>query len=163
RGMQFTGMTDDDPVDEQFGAAAGMPGQVLRGAALEAHPGGTCHGLSGGEGVEGIGGATRAPRPGRLAQTGEHTTDVDGLLRQRPFEQGDLVVGGTTVDRERVDRLGLGSGLHDLRDRVERQVALAARDVAAERSEEHTSELQSRENLVCRLLLEKKKKKKAQV
>src|SRR5690606_8364033 len=29
------------------------------------------------------------------------------------------------------------------------------------RSEEHTSELQSRENLVCRLLLEKKKKKKA--
>src|SRR5690606_41368521 len=29
------------------------------------------------------------------------------------------------------------------------------------RSEEHTSELQSRENLVCRLLLEKKKNKKA--
>src|SRR5690606_42109400 len=28
------------------------------------------------------------------------------------------------------------------------------------RSEEHTSELQSRENLVCRLLLEKKKKKR---
>src|SRR5436309_13901741 len=31
--------------------------------------------------------------------------------------------------------------------------------VTAVRSEEHTSELQSRENLVCRLLLEKKKKK----
>src|SRR5690606_40941763 len=30
--------------------------------------------------------------------------------------------------------------------------------VRARRSEEHTSELQSRENLVCRLLLEKKKK-----
>src|SRR5690606_39722569 len=30
---------------------------------------------------------------------------------------------------------------------------------ASPRSEEHTSELQSRENLVCRLLLEKKKKK----
>src|SRR2546430_6904028 len=29
-----------------------------------------------------------------------------------------------------------------------------------ERSEEHTSELQSQSNLVCRLLLEKKKKKK---
>src|SRR5690606_41643098 len=29
---------------------------------------------------------------------------------------------------------------------------------ASGRSEEHTSELQSRENLVCRLLLEKKKK-----
>src|SRR5438874_9609674 len=30
------------------------------------------------------------------------------------------------------------------------------------RSEEHTSELQSRRDLVCRLLLEKKKKKKKQ-
>src|SRR5256886_8975677 len=30
------------------------------------------------------------------------------------------------------------------------------------RSEEHTSELQSQSNLVCRLLLEKKKKKKSQ-
>src|SRR5690606_42132725 len=33
----------------------------------------------------------------------------------------------------------------------------AARARAFARSEEHTSELQSRENLVCRLLLEKKK------
>src|SRR5690349_24224581 len=31
---------------------------------------------------------------------------------------------------------------------------------AVQRSEEHTSELQSRRDLVCRLLLEKKKKKK---
>src|SRR5688572_32288957 len=34
----------------------------------------------------------------------------------------------------------------------------ADRDVPATRSEEHTSELQSQSNLVCRLLLEKKKK-----
>src|SRR5207249_12031943 len=33
----------------------------------------------------------------------------------------------------------------------------------AERSEEHTSELQSRFDLVCRLLLEKKKKKKLRI
>src|SRR5436309_14155524 len=32
-------------------------------------------------------------------------------------------------------------------------------EIAVARSEEHTSELQSRENLVCRLLLEKKKNK----
>src|SRR3712207_8436617 len=32
-------------------------------------------------------------------------------------------------------------------------------DATAERSEEHTSELQSRQYLVCRLLLEKKKKR----
>ena len=31
------------------------------------------------------------------------------------------------------------------------------------RSEEHTSELQSRTNLVCRLLLEKKKKKREKI
>src|SRR2546421_13043601 len=34
-----------------------------------------------------------------------------------------------------------------------------SRDVGRDRSEEHTSELQSRSDLVCRLLLEKKKKK----
>src|SRR5215510_6336371 len=43
-----------------------------------------------------------------------------------------------------------------LRHRVER---IRDRD---DRSEEHTSELQSRGHLVCRLLLEKKKKKKNQ-
>src|SRR5215475_14974429 len=37
--------------------------------------------------------------------------------------------------------------------------ALPGRHPQSARSEEHTSELQSRENLVCRLLLEKKKKK----
>src|SRR2546427_2528203 len=37
--------------------------------------------------------------------------------------------------------------------------AMAARKIAPARSEEHTSELQSQSNLVCRLLLEKKKKK----
>src|SRR5256886_5817548 len=38
-------------------------------------------------------------------------------------------------------------------------VGLAALVFALLRSEEHTSELQSQSNLVCRLLLEKKKKK----
>src|SRR3712207_8198022 len=37
----------------------------------------------------------------------------------------------------------------------------AAGDRAGQRSEEHTSELQSRQYLVCRLLLEKKKIKKS--
>src|SRR5690606_42144893 len=38
-----------------------------------------------------------------------------------------------------------------------RQVTQDVKDAFPVRSEEHTSELQSRENLVCRLLLEKKK------
>src|SRR2546430_8786200 len=40
--------------------------------------------------------------------------------------------------------------------RVERMDARHIADVVLDRSEEHTSELQSQSNLVCRLLLEKK-------
>src|SRR2546430_11429045 len=43
--------------------------------------------------------------------------------------------------------------------RLEDWKADRQRQVRAARSEEHTSELQSQSNLVCRLLLEKKKKK----
>src|SRR2546422_1418418 len=53
--------------------------------------------------------------------------------------------------RGRVKLSGLGA-LHEVRDQETQQ--LTVRD----RSEEHTSELQSRLHLVCRLLLEKKKK-----
>src|SRR2546422_5133578 len=42
------------------------------------------------------------------------------------------------------------------------RIGPVADDRAHHRSEEHTSELQSRLHLVCRLLLEKKKKKKHQ-
>src|SRR2546430_5942978 len=49
---------------------------------------------------------------------------------------------------------GPGGGSHGHRDRSALRETLAAG-----RSEEHTSELQSQSNLVCRLLLEKKKKK----
>src|SRR5690606_40317366 len=51
--------------------------------------------------------------------------------------------------------VAIGSGMDDLS-----LVKWAGLGVAMGRSEEHTSELQSRENLVCRLLLEKKKQKK---
>src|SRR5205809_7828825 len=47
-------------------------------------------------------------------------------------------------------------------DVVVRPTPRAADEVGI-RSEEHTSELQSRLHLVCRLLLEKKKKKKNQI
>src|SRR5690606_40294274 len=58
-------------------------------------------------------------------------------------EEGDDVVGVLLGRHAAL----LADALHD---RVQRLPAPA-------RSEEHTSELQSRENLVCRLLLEKKK------
>src|SRR2546422_6933785 len=45
-------------------------------------------------------------------------------------------------------------------ERVEEISLKAVQGFKAKRSEEHTSELQSRLHLVCRLLLEKKKKKR---
>src|SRR2546430_9025821 len=42
-----------------------------------------------------------------------------------------------------------------------RPVVIVSMDARNQRSEEHTSELQSQSNLVCRLLLEKKKKDQA--
>src|SRR2546427_6459863 len=44
------------------------------------------------------------------------------------------------------------------RQELERRLRKRGQDSEEERSEEHTSELQSQSNLVCRLLLEKKKK-----
>src|SRR2546429_6939089 len=57
---------------------------------------------------------------------------------------------------ERMDGSGYPDGLYG------EEIPLKARilQVADVRSEEHTSELQSRLHLVCRLLLEKKKKNK---
>src|SRR3712207_8482854 len=55
--------------------------------------------------------------------------------------------------RGRHPPLGLPLGAHA------NDQQLRAPEGRAERSEEHTSELQSRQYLVCRLLLEKKKKK----
>src|SRR2546427_3586248 len=52
----------------------------------------------------------------------------------------------------------VGGGGHRHAERRRGEVLLA-RFRGAPRSEEHTSELQSQSNLVCRLLLEKKKKK----
>src|SRR5690606_34468111 len=56
------------------------------------------------------------------------------------------------------DALGAGQALLDGRtDYRQLTNRLGQQAGGGDRSEEHTSELQSRENLVCRLLLEKKK------
>src|SRR5436309_8030437 len=69
----------------------------------------------------------------------------------------------TTLFRSRANRTADEPGLvgdhHRLHAVADAQLGKDPRPRAG-RSEEHTSELQSRENLVCRLLLEKKKKKR---
>src|SRR2546430_6378367 len=65
--------------------------------------------------------------------------------------------------RSHAQEHGFGDRLHLLGYRADVADILAAADLyvmpsLSERSEEHTSELQSQSNLVCRLLLEKKKK-----
>src|SRR5260370_30100588 len=69
----------------------------------------------------------------------------------------------TTLFRSPLDAYGLklrkNCRLCDVKDGWSTSICTASRAIM-ERSEEHTSELQSHLNLVCRLLLEKKKKKK---
>src|SRR2546427_12812464 len=57
-------------------------------------------------------------------------------------------------------RLRRSGGAPALRDRLRPDARGELADRHLHRSEEHTSELQSQSNLVCRLLLEKKKKEK---
>src|SRR5690606_41477431 len=74
--------------------------------------------------------------------------------RSSDLDDGRLISAERVVAEHRAQRLeggripGRGGGCRDRRHR---------RGAPVDRSEEHTSELQSRENLVCRLLLEKKK------
>src|SRR3712207_7634237 len=65
-----------------------------------------------------------------------------------------LLVGHAVVPEPHLAVAGAHGAVGDHRDRVED--VLGALGIA-DRSEEHTSELQSRQYLVCRLLLEKKK------
>src|SRR5690606_41723088 len=78
------------------------------------------------------------------------------LTRSRALRAGRAVPGGQAhpngLRRHRPAR-STGVGRIPPRSRSTERAAPASARV---RSEEHTSELQSRENLVCRLLLEKK-------
>src|SRR2546430_4372786 len=66
------------------------------------------------------------------------------------------------IERDRQPGLACGEQMAEpcvgLLRRAEPGVLPHGPELAAVRSEEHTSELQSQSNLVCRLLLEKKKK-----
>src|SRR5206468_10755575 len=86
------------------------------------------------------------------------------LFRSEPAVERDIeglnrVFAEAFTDRYRRDGL-IGVRVPQLNPLVWRYALLDAGEGAMVRSEEHTSELQSRSDLVCRLLLEKKKQQK---
>src|SRR5690625_5721503 len=72
---------------------------------------------------------------------------------RRSSDLGDIgirLVAGDVGDQQHLDDLAAGGGA---------ELDLHVVPLVGVRSEEHTSELQSRGHIVCRLLLEKKKRK----
>src|SRR3712207_7352684 len=85
------------------------------------------------------------------------------MIRRPP--RSTLFPSTTLFRSDRLDPAAVAECLADLRRLLDREglagvpvLPVSARtDAGLDRSEEHTSELQSRQYLVCRLLLEKKK------
>src|SRR5690349_22735727 len=85
------------------------------------------------------------------------------------FRSASALVYYTALRTQRYQQLDIGARAHIespgknfimLRRRSRRLRVAIVDEFEGRRSEEHTSELQSRRDLVCRLLLEKKKKTK---
>src|SRR5207237_3001144 len=95
----------------------------------------------------------------------KRTGELEFRIERRLYRQGKIV-GGVYVGRGQ-EAIAVGSCIDLRQDDVvcpsHRDMGaflirgMSLRTIFAQRSEEHTSELQSHLNLVCRLLLEKKK------
>src|SRR5690606_26819839 len=92
-----------------------------------------------------------ARRSGSRNRRGSSRGSAGSAPRDAPPGEGAVRKPGDMIASE---RLAPGEGAGGKGTRPPLSLPLA---VDHDRSEEHTSELQSRENLVCRLLLEKKK------
>src|SRR3712207_8706851 len=95
--------------------------------------------------------------PKSLLRLPQATSRIEHLSEARFFP----VLAEPRIDEDKVTRLVLCSGkiYYDLKGHATREnnegVAISRVELLYPRSEEHTSELQSRQYLVCRLLLEK--------
>src|SRR5438270_6600483 len=85
----------------------------------------------------------RRPRRARESGTAANASTNEDVLTASPPATSAASATARWVGRSAGNATGAGSG---------------AWSMTAQRSEEHTSELQSQSNLVCRLLLEKKKR-----
>src|SRR5690606_39294786 len=81
----------------------------------------------------------------------------DRLEAERALAEGVERRARLRAEQERLDRAEDEVAQDRRRVDAAARAAVVAPAAQGLRSEEHTSELQSRENLVCRLLLEKKK------
>src|SRR5699024_12434804 len=89
-----------------------------------------------------------------------HCTDHPYTLHLFPTRRSSDLIdddGGGQMRRGSGERSDPPPPADDINIRCPRSVNLIQADSSIQRSEEHTSELQSRFDLVCRLLLEKKK------
>src|SRR5690625_6663424 len=95
------------------------------------------------------------------------TRTIKQWLKNKPFQQSAVIAYYTLFSLPGllmivISIAGYFFGKSTVQDRIIQQLAeFIGTDAAItieQRSEEHTSELQSRGHLVCRLLLEKKKK-----
>src|SRR5690606_39505402 len=106
-------------------------------------------------------------KPIAFASTGEKVEDFDlfhpDRLASRILGMGDVLTliekAEQVYEKEEAEKAAtrLLEGRFTLEDFLEQLQQVRKMGPLQNRSEEHTSELQSRENLVCRLLLEKKK------
>src|SRR2546430_7127265 len=109
-----------------------------------------------------IGGAVGSPTEGTALLRAE-TPPQSHTGKHAHGEEAIHILAGTgfaVIDGARYDWKP-GTTLH-VPYRAEHQLVSTGSDTAVYRSEEHTSELQSQSNLVCRLLLEKKKEERIQ-
>src|SRR5690606_39821776 len=99
----------------------------------------------------------RPPRPTLFPYTTLFRSEIYGAIRvvvgENACEQGDRKCCRAGERRIGFDVMRARTIVIE----IEEAGAQVGEVVIGDRSEEHTSELQSRENLVCRLLLEKKK------
>src|SRR5206468_11913414 len=89
-----------------------------------------------------------------------YTTLFRSLCRGRRLRQAGPAAARDLTQPHAARNGGAAPQRGAARDRAQESGARSGPPAGAARSEEHTSELQSRSDLVCRLLLEKKKQAK---
>src|ERR1035437_8546259 len=99
---------------------------------------------------------------GHVMDRGDRQNFLDGSRQPARLRRTRFIASRLALDNEAARRGGFGAHrdrvLRHCQHRRHKALHIVRAVQVNERSEEHTSELQSRQYLVCRLLLEKKKK-----